>query len=295
LGGVGGTQSGDCAYRIGWPEGAAGDGDVAEVVDDGHFLEGAGEAFDGFHLVGAFIDAAIEPVHEGVAPGVGVVEVDGADEIAFGGEGETGGVVGTAEGVPLNVGAVGVAGPDAGGEAFADERAVFLFDVVVFAAVAPVEAAIGVELGAVDVGGVAGVVEAGDDFFPLVGDAVVVGVGEFPEAGRGADVEAAVEPAGALREGHFVGEDGGFVEGAVGVGVFEQEDPVGGIFVELGFVPVHADGVADEESALVIEAAHDGVGDEGRGGGEGEGEARGEGVGDFGFRILDFGLGDGDD
>jgi hypothetical protein len=65
--------------------------------------------------------------------------------------------------------------------------------------------------------------------------------------------------------------------------------------IELVFVPVHADGVADEESASVVEAAHDRVGDEGRGSGEGEGEARGEGVGDFGFRILDFGLGDGDD
>jgi hypothetical protein len=84
------------ALVIGAPEGAAGDGDVAEVVDDGHFLEGAREALDDLHEIDALIDAAVEPVHEGVAAGVGVVEVDGADEVAVRGEVEAGGVVGAA-------------------------------------------------------------------------------------------------------------------------------------------------------------------------------------------------------
>jgi len=47
----------------------------------------------------------------------------------------------------------------------------------------------------------------------------------------------------------------------------------------LGFVPVHADGVTDEESAFVIETAHDGVSHEGRGCDRSEGETCGESVG----------------
>jgi hypothetical protein len=49
---------------------------------------------------------------------------------------------------------------------------------------APVEAAVGMQEGAVDVGGVAGVVEATDDHFALVGDAVIVSIGQLPDAGR---------------------------------------------------------------------------------------------------------------
>jgi hypothetical protein len=130
--------------------------------------------------------------------------------------------------------------------------------------------------GAVDVGGVAGVVEAADDHLALVGDAVVVGVGEFPDARRRADVEAAVQPARALREGHLVGEDGAFVEGAVVVGVFEHEDAVGRILLKLLLVPVHANAIADEEAAFVIQAAHDGMRDERRGGGDAERVAVGQ-------------------
>ncbi len=223
---------------------------------------------DGFELIAALIDAAVEPVDDRISAWLGVVEVLHADDVAIRGEIYFDGVVAAAEGVPGNVATVGLAAPDAAGERFIDEGAVFLRDLVAFAAVAPVEAAVWMEEGAVDVGGVAGVVEAADDHLTLVGDAVVVGVGEFPDAGRGADVEAAVEPAGALGKGHLVGEDGAFVEAAIVVGVFEHEDAIRGIRFELRLVPVHADGIADEETAFVIETAHDGMGDEGRSGGD---------------------------
>ena len=49
---------------------------------------------------------------------------------------------------------------------------------------APVEAAVGMQEGAVDVGGIAGVVEAAHNHLALVGDAIVVGVRELPDAGR---------------------------------------------------------------------------------------------------------------
>ena len=65
-----------------------------------------------------------------------------------------------------------------------DEGAVLLLHVVAFAAVAPVKASVGMQKRAMDVGGVAGVFETADDHLALVGDAIVVGIGEFPDAGR---------------------------------------------------------------------------------------------------------------
>jgi hypothetical protein len=79
-----------------------------------------------------------------------------------------------------------------------------------------------------------------------------------------------------LREGHLVGEDGAFVEGTIAVGILEHEDAVGRILLELLLVPVHADAIADEEAAFVIEAAHDRMRDERGRGGEAERVARGE-------------------
>ena len=71
-----------------------------------------------------------------------------------------------------------------------------------------------------------------------------------------------------MREGHFVGEDGALVEGAVFVGVFEHEDAVRRIRFKLRLVPIHAHGIADEEAALVIETAHDGMRDQRSSGGD---------------------------
>ena len=79
-----------------------------------------------------------------------------------------------------------------------------------------------------------------------------------------------------MREGHLVGEDGAFVEDAVLVGVLEHEDAVGRILFELLFVPVKTGSIADEEAALVIEAAHDRMRDQRRRGGNAERVAFGQ-------------------
>ena len=258
------------------PEAAAADGDVAEVVHDGHGFEGAREMGDGFELVGPLVNAAIEPVDEGVAAGLGVVEVLHADDVAAAGEIDFDRVVTAAERVPGDIAAIWLAAPDAAGERGIDRCAVLLLHIVAFAAVAPVKAAVRMQKRAVDVSSIPGVVEAGDDLLALVGHAVVVGIRELPNRRRRGDVEAAVQPARALREGHLVGKEGALVESAILVGVFEHEDAVRRIFLELLLVPIHARGIADEEAALVIEAAHDRVRDERRRGGDFERVASGE-------------------
>ena len=187
-----------------------------------------------------------------------------ADDVATAGEIDLDRVVAAAERVPGDVAAIRFAAPDAAGERGIDGRAVLLLHVVAFAAVAPVEAAVGMQKRAVDVGGVAGVVEAGDDFLALVGHAIVVGVRELPNRRWRGDVETAVQPARALREGHLVGKEGALVESTILVGVFEHEDAVRRILFELFLVPIHAGGIADEEASLVIEAAHDRMRDQRR-------------------------------
>ena len=228
---------------------------------------------DGFELVAAFIDAAVEPVNDGVSARLGVVEILHADDVAIRREIDFDGIVTAAERVPGDVGAVGPATPDTAGKRFIDQRAVLLHHLVAFATVAPVEASIRMQERAVDVCGVAGVVEAAHDHFTLVSDAVVVGVRQLPDAGRGADVETAVQPASSLWKRHLVGEDGALVEAAILVGVFEHEDAVWRVRFKLRLVPVHAHGIANEETALVIETAHDGMRDEGGGCGDFEGVA----------------------
>lgn len=82
---------------------------------------------------------------------------------------------------------------------------------------------------------------------------------------------------------------------AIAVCVFQHEDAIGGIGFELSFVPVHAHGIADEESATVIETAHDGVGDERRSGCDGEVVMDGKIVCDLALWLLGRGIFEGDD
>ena len=118
--------------------------------------------------------------------------------------------------------------------------------------------------------------EAGEDLLPHIGDAVVIRVFEIPDVGSGGDKDAAFPAGGAGGPGEAVGEDGGFVEGAVAIGVGEEahlaEGQVGGVFLRRlvgGFVGV---GVvvhlAHVGAAVGIVGEGDGVGDEWFGGDE---------------------------
>ena len=87
------------------------------------------------------------------------------------------------------------------------ESAVLLLDGMALTTVRPIEAAVRMEARAVTVGAVGGPLEAADDQFTFVGDTTAGGVGEFPDARRVRDVEAAIEKISPLGVGKFVRED----------------------------------------------------------------------------------------
>ena len=250
------------------PEGAAAGHHVAELAEDGHPLVGAREVGDDAQEVRTLIDAAELPLHEGVDAWAAEIKVGGPDQFAGRREIEAGGVVGAAERVPADVGAVGQHRPDAAVEAGMHEGAVLLLDGVSLATVRPIEAAVGMQTRAVAVRAVGGPLETADEQLALVRDAVAVGVGEFPDARGVGHVEASVEEVRALRVSQFVREDGATFEHAVLVAILQEEDAVGKDGLELLRAPIYASGVAHEQATLVIDASHRGIGNHRSGGGD---------------------------
>ena len=141
---------------------------------------------------------------------------------------ETPGVAGTV-GIDFEFVPSGVVAPDGGveGDALIVGSAGFADFGVGEDAVAAVEPAVGTPGEAVE--GFVGVLVAPaieEDGGFGVREVVVVGVGVEEEVGSGADVNAAETDGESTGEVDFVGEDFAGVEGAVGVGVFEDEDAV---------------------------------------------------------------------
>src|SRR5437867_4553895 len=97
------------------------------------------------------IKAPTEPVDDGVATRATVEKIYRADDFALRRKVNFGRVVRARERVPADVRAVGFARPDARRETRMDGRAIFLFHFVAFPAMTPVEAAIGMEEGPVNV------------------------------------------------------------------------------------------------------------------------------------------------
>ena len=78
------------------PEGAAAGNDVTEFLENRHTLVGAREIGDDAQEIRALVDAAELPVHEGVDARAAEIEVDGAHDLAGGGEVDAGRIVGAA-------------------------------------------------------------------------------------------------------------------------------------------------------------------------------------------------------
>ena len=96
-----------------------------------------------------------------------------------------------------------------------------------------------------------------EPFLAAVGHAVVVGVGELPDARRRGDVERAVGPEDPLGEHHPVGEHGAAVVAAVAVEVHQPHDPVGALHELLLRRGVRAGGVGDIKPPLLVEVRLD--------------------------------------
>ena len=120
---------------------------------------------------------------------------------------------------------------------------------------APIDPAVGAGVRAVQIVGAPRQRLAGEPFFAFVGHAVAVGVGELPDAGRGRNIERAVQPHRAFGKHHLVGEDDRLVELAVAVGVFQTHDAMR-FFGELLFdFVVRARRVGDIQPPLLVKIA----------------------------------------
>jgi hypothetical protein len=188
-------------------------------------LAGAAEFGDDLALVVARIDAAVDPVHEHVAAGPAVEEIHRAHHLAFVGEIDLDGIVHAATGEGLDLAPTQLRRPDPRGLALLhDLPGVAVGNGETLAAVAPVEASVRMKKGTVDIGGVAGEVEAGRELFAHLGTAIAILVGETPEARRRHHVERIIDPERALGKGQAVGKESRFVEDAVLVGIFDEPD-----------------------------------------------------------------------
>lgn len=205
---------------------AAGGGG-SELGHHGHEGAGAWVAFEGAMFFAP--DAPVDGVEDAVAFSVGGILEESATEEAFagGGEDDIDGVIHACGDHGFEVGAIGAHAIEVGGAA--GESAAIAEGVVLFGetAFAPIDEAIGASVGAVEIVGATGEGFAIEPDDALVGDAIAVGIGEFPDVGWSGDVEGAIEPERAFWEHDFVGEDGAFVEDTVAVGIGEADDAVG--------------------------------------------------------------------
>ena len=128
---------------------------------------------------------------------------------------------------------------------------------------APVDPAVGAEIGAVQVIGATRERFTLKPLDPLIGHAIAVGIGQLPDAGGRRNVERSVVPHGSLGEHHLVGEDRPRFIAAVAVTILEPDDPVRPLGKLLLDVIVRARGIADVKPALLVESGGDGPIDQG--------------------------------
>ena len=96
--------------------------------------------------------------------------------------------------------------------------------------------------------------------FALLGDSVIVGVGELPDLRRRGDVQRAVKPQRSLWKHELVGIDRALVKPSVAISIFESPDAVGAFFALHVDVFVRAAGIGDVQPSTLVEiGAHGAV------------------------------------
>lgn len=164
-------------------------------------------------------------------------------------------------------------------------------------ALGPVEEAVESGVRSVDIVAAVGDHALLEPFLALFGDAITIGIGELPQAGRSGGVDASLEPEAALDEADLVGKDGLLLILPVAIGIDELENAI------LGILPLFlgrlagAARIGDIQGTLIVKAGTDGAWGElgvGQGGFDGESVGHREGVGtDLEFGTEDGGVGEG--
>ena len=117
----------------------------------------------------------------------------------------------------------------------------------------PVDPSVQSQVGAMQIVGATGEGLAREPFLPPVGDAVIVRIGQLPDAGGRRHVKRAVEPERALGNHHAVGERCAAVETSVSVRVFQALDAVRFPLQLLFDRVVGSGGLGYVESPLLVE------------------------------------------
>ena len=201
------------------------------------------------------VDAAVEGVDQAVAFASAGMDEEGAghDPFPFRREHDVDGVVHATGEHWLDAAGIDAGAEDVGGAGLPAGAAGEIVGLLGGGSLAPVDAAIAAEVGAVEIVGTGGECFAVEPDLARFSDAVVVGVGELPDCRRGGDVERAPVPERALRHHQSIGILRPGVEDAVAVGVFESEDPVAGFFRLFDDGDVRAARFGDVEPALLVE------------------------------------------
>jgi len=134
----------------------------------------------------------------------------------------------------LHVRPVEFTGEDARGLTFTDDLAGLIFELVAVPAFTPIQSSVRPKERAMNVSRVAGVAEIADQFGAFVRNAIAVRVDQFPKRAGRAGINRAVVRQHALGERQLVRKDGGLVELAVTIGIFEHADEVGQFLGERG-------------------------------------------------------------
>ena len=204
---------------------AAGDGRI-QVRQHGHHWPRARVILD--DTVYFAVNAAVDGVDQAVAPAAaGVLQERGRENpLAAGREHDLHGVIHPAGHNRLDHAAVGLPPKDV--RRPCDERLPARPRVGLLGKgpLAPINPAVGPEVGAVQIVGAAGERLARKPLLAAVGDAVAVDVGQLPDARRRGDIQRAIVPQNALGKHHLIGEDDAPIEPPVAVGIRQPDDAV---------------------------------------------------------------------
>ena len=208
------------------------------------------------HLLAMRVGTAVQPMHQAIDSRTRVKNVDRPQHVARIGEVDFDGIVHAAAAVNLRVRSVGPTREDVRSFTLTGDVAVVVFELVPVITVGPIQPTIGAKKAAMNAGRVAVVAELVDDDFALVGDAVVVGVGQSPNVRWRGDVQRSVVPGTAHRKRHLVGEHGR-TNRTCRLGRYRQvANRIGKLFFQFLVGHVDAGVVANVQPTVIVETGH---------------------------------------
>ena len=156
----------------------AGDSDVPITVNRSQNFTRRFQFIKHFFAVG--IRATVQPMNQGIHSWLSVKNVNGAQHITGLRYVDFDGIVHATAGQNLNIRSIRQARKDVRTLALAGNLTVVVFDLMPMKTVAPIHTPVGAKEASVNAGGVSGVTEFSNNHLPLVGNTIIVRVGQLP-------------------------------------------------------------------------------------------------------------------